>query len=108
MCTPFMFDPAEFERVKREWQDLRTRVDDVRDRFGNLDAITSQLPAEDLATRGFVNRARRAVDAAQISNAALREYADAFLANLEETAGAYTKRDDENAQTIIGSPTPGN
>lgn len=106
MCSDFMFDPDEYERVKRDWEDLRAQVDEVRDRFGNLGQVTSQLPADDLATRGFVHRAQTAADAARHSNAALRDYATAFLAKLDQTAAQYAKRDDDNAQVIIGSPTP--
>jgi hypothetical protein len=100
MCTPFMFDPAEYENVKRGWADLRAEVEAVRDRFPDLTALTSQPPAEDLATKGFMANARLAVEAARQSNALMHTYAGAFLAALERTASAYQEKDGENAQLI--------
>lgn len=105
MCSDFMFVPEEYERVRREWDDLRARVAEVRDNFDNLDAIAASPPADDPATNEFLNRARIAVVAARESNGALGTYAVAFLANLDETAAAYTNTDDVSAEVITGSST---
>lgn len=107
MCTPFMFDPAEYENVKRGWEELRAQVESVRESFTGLEAVTSRPPAEDLATTEFMSRARIAVEAARESNDLMLLYADAFLAALERTATAYQDTDGENAAIIVEIPTSG-
>jgi hypothetical protein len=102
MCSDFMFDEAEFESLRRGWEDLGLRVDDVGRRFDGLDEIMSRLPAEDVATEGFQKRARHAMEAARSSNAALWDYSRAYLSLLEATKKAYATKDDGNAEAIDG------
>ena len=103
MCSDFMFDPEEFRRVRAEWEELQRQVGQARGRFQDLVRSTFQLPAEDVVTRGFLERARAAVDAAHVSNGALRSYVDAYLANLERTAATYASGDADNARLLKGT-----
>ncbi len=103
MCSDFMFDEAEYAAVKQGWKDIVTRVNHVGQRFDRLDQIMFQLPAEDAATAGFQARARHAMEAARSSNAALWEFAQAYLRLLERTEKAYADKDDGNAQVMNDS-----
>lgn len=103
MCSDFMFDPEEFRRVKAEWEELQRLVGHAQGQFQDLFRSTSQLPAEDVVTRGFLERARAAVDAARVSNEALGSYVDAYLTNLEQTAAAYARSEADNARLIEGA-----
>jgi len=100
MCSDFMFDEAEYKAVRQGWEDIVARVKHVGDRFDGLEQIMSQLPAGDLATAGFQTRARHAMESARSSNAALWDFAQAYLRLLESTRKAYANKDDGNAQVM--------
>lgn len=100
MCGDFTFDAEEFQRVRAEWEELGRQVAVAGERFGELIWSTSQVPAGDPATAAFLARARAAVDAAQVSNGALKSYVDGYLSLLDGTAAEYTAQDAQGARDI--------
>lgn len=93
MGTGFTFDDDEFQGVLRDWRDLRSRLEQVARSFGDLEGVLAQRPADDVATRTFQIRARRALLAAKASDEAVRIYVERFIGRLERTAPGYTEQD---------------
>lgn len=109
MCTSFSFDDAEFEEIIHGWRQARERLQEVRHLLDDVHGIRSRRPADDPATRMFLDRAWTALAAADSADRAMRAYAEAFAANLRETRGTYGDTDDGNTarMTTIAGQTEG-
>jgi hypothetical protein len=100
MATTFTFDPDEFQAVVAEWEELLAALEKQRSGFADLDGLANQAPADDPATRTFLQQARTALASADHSSEALRQYVSQFLTQLRLAKVTYVDTDTSGANRL--------